>query len=56
MVSPGIECFSESQAPKSISRQRSLQNGLNWAVDQSICRLQVGHLMVGGLISRNSSG
>src|SRR6202022_18996 len=50
-ASLGIARCSESQAPRSIRRQRSLQNGRKGDVDQSISRLQVGHLTRGGLIS-----
>ena len=46
--SPGIECCSLIQAPKSINRQRSLQNGRHFdAADHSTGLLQVGQAKVG---------
>ena len=43
--SPGIACFSVIQAPRSMSLQRSLQNGRNGeASDHSTGRWQVGQL------------
>ena len=39
-----MECFSVSHAPRSMSRQRSLQKGREGDCDQSISRWQVGHL------------
>ena len=51
-LSSGIACFPESQAPRSISWQRSLQNGRNGALSQSRSRWHVGHLTRAGLIVR----
>src|SRR5262245_26429763 len=48
-LSPGIACFSESQPPRSIRRQRSLQKGRKGALSQSRSRWHVGHLMRAGL-------
>src|SRR3569833_2408749 len=53
--SPGIERCSDSQAPRSISRQRSLQKGRNGELAQSILRWQVGHLTPEGLIRCNNT-
>ena len=45
--SAGIACFSLAQSPKSISRHRSLQNGLNADFsDHSTFCLHVGHLTI----------
>src|SRR6185312_9537392 len=49
-LSPGIARCPETHAPRSIRRQRSLQNGRKRACSQSRSRLQVGHLMRPGLI------
>ena len=45
---------SESQAPRSISRQRSLQNGRNGALSHVSSRWQVGQLMRTGLTALDS--
>src|SRR6185437_12312425 len=55
-ASLGMACFSDSHAPRSINRQRSLQNGRYGELAQSISRRQVGHLTPLGLIRCNSSG
>ena len=47
--SPGMARCSVSQAPRSISRQRSLQNGRNGALSHSSSRWQVGQLTRTGL-------
>src|SRR5579872_3736587 len=46
-VSAGMARFSDNHAPRSINRQRSLQNGRKGDAFQSISRLQVGHLTSG---------
>src|SRR5690348_16336616 len=48
-LSPGIARWPEIQAPRSISRQRSLQKGRKGAVSQSKSRWHVGHLTRAGL-------
>ena len=54
-VSPGMACFSDNHAPRSINLQRSLQNGRNGEFAQSISRRHVGHFTIWGLIRCSSS-
>src|SRR5215469_18043949 len=55
VLSPGIARCPESQAARSIRRQRSLQNGRNGAVSQSKSRWHVGHLTRAGLIGATAA-